>query len=162
MSDHFVPYDPATHDNNQNGNDLDPPADGTHTGCELIDASAFTAKNGKDFVKFQWRAPHGHTWTVLQGFGSDAQAGVTWGQVAQLGINPTEISDLEQLNGVLTSHIGSYYDIGVKTNGQFRNSYINGPSVGSNPVVQEQIASNGVQTPAAVSADGADDNTIPF
>lgn len=158
----FRTFNPDTDTlDNQNGNDLDPPADGNHTGCELVDAGAFTSKAGKDFVKFQWRNPTGHTWTVLQGFKSDAQAAVTWSEVSKLGINPVDVGSLEELNTLLLDQIGSYYDLGVKTNGQFRNTYINAPTTGRNPVVQQQTSIAQEPEPAAVGA-GDDDENIPF
>lgn len=139
MSD-FQPYDPNNQPSSSNGNDLDPPPDGTHNGCVLRDAGAFTAKSGKDFVKLEWQTTDGHTWTVLQGFKSEAQTAVTWSEVGKLGINPVETTSLEELDEKLKQQIGSYYDLAVKTNGQFRNTYINGPTVGNNPVVQQQTA----------------------
>lgn len=161
----FAPYDPDKHDNPNGGNDLEPPADGTHTGCTLTDAAAFTAKSsGKTFAKFVWRNTDDYEWTVLQGFSDDNDQvnAITWGVIQKLGINPVDVHDLDQLDAALKAQIGSYYDLGVKTNGKFRNTYVNGPSVGDNPKVQEQIA-NGSQ-PAAVPAGGGvpDDDDIPF
>lgn len=156
MSD-FRPYDPSMAQDN--GNDLEPPADGTYKGTTLIDAGAFTAKSGKDFVKFEWQTTDGARWTVLQGFKSEAQAAVTWSEVGKLGINATEIHDLDQLDAALKQHIGGYFDVAVKTNGQFRNTYLNGPSVGDNPVVQEQVAAG------ATSATGdtpKNDDDLPW
>lgn len=156
----FQPYDPnAATDNG--GNDLEPPADGTHTGCTLRDAGAFTAKSGKDFVKFEWETTTGHQWTVLQGFKSDAQTAVTWSEVGKLGINPVDIATLEQLDAELKKHVGSYYDLAVKTNGQFRNTYISGPSVGTNPVVTGQMATSAAGSASTPPAGVADDD-IPF
>lgn len=158
----FIPYDPNQHQNpNQDGDDFDPPADGQHKGCELIDAGAFTSKKGDDWAKFKWRTPNGHEWTVLQGFDptNDTRTAITWGQIQALGINPVDIDSLEALNTILIAQVGSYYDLGVKTNGQFRNTYINGPTVGENPVVQQQIA-NGAQPVAAGT--GVPEEDIPF
>lgn len=145
----FTPYNPDATVGND-GNDLEPPADGTYGGCTLRDAGAFTAKSGKDFVKFEWETTAGYRWTVLQGFKSDAQTAVTWSEVSKLGINPVAITDLDQLDKALKAYVGGYYDIAVKTNGNFRNSYVNGPSVGSNPVVQQtSAAASPATTPPA-------------
>ena len=150
----FTPYDPKSHNADNQGNDLEPPPDGTYGGCTLRDAGAFTAKSsGKDFVKFEWETTDGYRWTVLQGFKSDAQTAVTWSEVSKLGINPTEIADLDQLDRALKACVGGYYDIVVKTNGQFRNSYVNGPSVGSNPVVQQTSAAASAATSPASTDD---------
>lgn len=155
----FQPYDPNAETNG--GADLEPPVDGTHTGCVLRDATAFTAKSGKDFVKFEWQTVDGFTWTVLQGFKSEGQTAVTWSEVGKLGISPVEITSLDQLDIELKKHIGSYYDIAVKTNGNFRNTYINGPSTGNNPVVQEQT---GIAQDAAPKQGDPDEagQPIPF
>ena len=159
----FRPYNPDTDNLNNDGNDLEPPPDGTHTGCELLDAGAFTSKSkNEDWVKFQWRAPDGHTWTVLQGFRSDAQTAVTWSEVSKLGINPVDVPSLDDLNDRLINLVGAYYDLAVKTNGQFRNTYINGPTVGNNPVVQQNSILGQAQEPAAVGAGTQDDDDIPF
>lgn len=156
----FQPYNPDTAVNSA-GNDLDPPGDGTHKGCVLRDAAAFTSKSGKDFVKFEWETIDGYTWTVLQGFKSEGQTAVTWSEVAKLGLNPTDIASLDALDAELKQHVGSYYDVAVKTNGQFRNTYINAPSTGSNPVVQQQTAMAQKQA-APVGGGSAEDDDIPF
>lgn len=155
----FTPYNPDTHNTDNPGNDLEPPPDGTYGGCTLRDAGAFTAKSGKDFVKFEWETTDGYRWTVLQGFKSDAQTAVTWSEVGKLGIDPMQMSDLSQLDDALKGCVGGFYDVAVKTNGQFRNTYINGPSLGTNPVVQ-QSSSQAQAAPAnALTADTSD---IPF
>lgn len=156
----FQAYDPNAAPAN-NGDDLDPPSDGNHNGCTLTDAGAFTSKAGKDFVKFEWTNTAGHKWTVLQGFKSEAQTAVTWSEVSKLGINPVEVVSLEDLDAVLKQHIGSYYDLGVKTNGQFRNTYINGPTTGSNPVVQQQTTAEQDEAPKQGDLDEAGE-PIPF
>jgi hypothetical protein len=127
----FTPYDPVAHQSDTSDkNDLEPPADGPHKGCTLVDAAAFTAKSGQDWVKLEWQTTTGHKWTVLQGFKSDAQTAVTWSEVSKLGINPTEIASLEQLDEQLKTHVGGYFDLSVKTSpdGRFRNTYIEGRS----------------------------------
>lgn len=152
----FKPYDPNASTDDAG---FDPPADGTHKGCTLTDAGAFTSKAGNDGVLLKLRNTDGHEWAVWLGFKSDAQAAVTWSQVAQLGVNAVEISNLSQLDEELKRHIGTYVDVSVKTSddGRFRNSNITGISVGSNPVPQEQYAA----TTAASTAAPADDD-IPF
>jgi hypothetical protein len=153
----FQPYNP---DQGAREGSLDPPADGTHTGCRLHDASAFTSKAGNDFVKFEWETSDHYRWTVLQGFKSDEQAAVTWSEVSKLGINPTEIASLEQLNQAITAHINGYYDLAVKTNGNFRNTYINGATTQT----QASLPTNG-QEPAAVGAPSTSEpaeDDIPF
>lgn len=159
----FRPYNPDTDTQNDQGNDLEPPPDGTYTGCELVDAGAWNAKSGKDWAKMQWRNRNGHTWTVLQGFNSDAQTAVTWSEIGKLGINPVDIGSLEELNAKLLDQIGSYYDLAVKTNGQFKNTYVNGPTTGSNPVVQAQTGiAQDQKEPATIGAGGQDTEDIPF
>lgn len=151
----FTPYDPAAHNSDTGDkNDLEPPADGPHKSCTLRDAGAFTAKSGQDWVKLEWENADGYQWTVLQGFKSEGQTAVTWSEVGKLGINPVEIADLDQLDKALKAYVGGYYDIAVKTNGNFRNSYVNGPSVGSNPVVQQTSAA---ASPAATPPANTDD-----
>lgn len=154
----FTPYNPnaATND----GDDFDPPADGTYGGCTLRDAGAFTSKAGNDGVMLEWETTEGTRWKVWSGFKSEKQSAVTWSDVGKLGVDPMGIDSLDDLDAALKNCIGGYYDLAVKTNGQFRNTYINGASAGSNPVVSGQSQMAHAAAPAAAAAPADDD--IPF
>lgn len=157
MSD-FKPFDPnaSTDDNGFN-----PPPDGTHKGVTLTGAKALTSKAGNDGVLLELRTTDGYEWAVWLGFKSDAQAAVTWSQVAQLGIDPTQIADLPQLDDELKRHIGTYVDVKVTTSddGRFRNSNLTGLTLGQNPVAQEQTAVGATANGGAAMPDTSD---IPF
>ena len=64
------------------------------------------------------------------------------------------IASLAELNQQLEALAGGYFDVTVKTNGEYHNTYIEGPSMGGTdvPVPPEEFAA------AAV----ADDDTEPF
>jgi hypothetical protein len=151
----FQPYDPNAQTDD---NGFEPPADGKHKGVTLTDATALTSKAGNDGVLLKFKTTDGYEWAVWQGFKSEAQSAMTWSQVSQLGVDPMQISDLEQLNTALKPHVGTYYDVTVKTNGDYRNTTVDGVSLGENPGVQQQVA-NGA--PAAAATAGAVDDP-PF
>ncbi len=143
MSDFESAWGSATVDGGEQSN-FDPPEDGDHV-VELRKASALTSKKGDDWVVLELRELQtGHDWTVMLGFKSQGQANVTKTACSRLGIQVDEVFGLEQLGEELERRAGGYFEVTVKTNGDFRNTYINGParpSVGSDvPVSQHELA----------------------
>jgi hypothetical protein len=152
MSD-FTPYDP-----NAQGDDVgfDPPADGAHKGVTLVDTWAGTSMAGNDGVLLEWRTDAGYTWNHWLGFKSEKQTAMTWSQIGKLGVDVMSIDSIEALAEALKPHRGSYYDLSVKTNGEYRNVTIGGLSLGENPNAQTKTA-------ATVSGGTAvPDDDIPF
>lgn len=140
-----------------NGDDLNPPDDGTYE-VTLIGAAAFTAKSDAAFVKNQYQVltgpAAGYEWTVLLGFKSQEQANVTKKACRDLGVEIDAITSQEALSEALEALVGQYYTVEVKTNGKFRNTYIQGPLVGSDlPAPPPEPVTAGAPS---------DDDGVPF
>ncbi len=127
MSDFANEWGGATVDGGEQSN-FDPPPDGDHV-IELRKASALTSKKGDDWVVLELRELRsGHDWTMMLGFKSQGQANVTKTACYRLGVQVDEVYSLEQLGQELGRKVGGYYEVAVQTNGEFRNTYINGPA----------------------------------
>lgn len=127
MSTFDSEWNNAQVDGDQQSN-FDPPADGEYI-VELKKATALTSKKGDDWVVLELRELElGYDWTVMLGFKSQGQANLTKTACYRLGIQVDEISSLSDLSDQLESCAGGYYEIEVKTNGDYRNTYINGPA----------------------------------
>lgn len=144
---------------------LEPPADGQYT-ATLKDAAAFSSKDGRPFCKLVLcDEEQDYTWAVLLGFKSEQQANVTKRQIRELGVDVDEIGDLGDLDAAVKQHVGEFFDVGVKTSGKFRNTFINGAATGV-PTGRSDVptdTSDFAPPPAqaAVSAPVGDDD-IPF
>lgn len=139
------------------GNDLEPPEDGAYD-VALTEATAFESKEGKPFVKLVLRvvslASRDYEWTVLLGFKSQSQANMTKRIVRDVGVDVDEVAGFEELGDALNTKIGQYYTVKVVTNGEFRNTYIEGPA---NPQTDIPIPEMPVTVPETT-----DDGDIPF
>jgi hypothetical protein len=144
----------------QQGDKPEPPIEGMYE-CALVDADAFTAKtSGQATVKMTWRVvsaqQRDHEWTeILQFHKSQGQANFSKGQIKALGIDVDAITALEQLADALHSKAGGYFTLETKQNGNYRNTYIQGPSGG----VQSDIPVDVPDVPAETTGD---DEDIPF
>lgn len=147
--------DATVTEGDQQQSNLDPPnQDGDYIAL-LVKATALTSKKEDDYVVLEWRElQSGWEWTVLLGFKSQAQANLTKTACSKLGLNVDEIVSLAQLADELSVLAGGYYDVHVKTNGEYRNTYVNGPSIEERTDVPVPL----VQVPAVA----ADDDEIPF
>lgn len=142
---------------------LDPPADGTYH-VALVEGSAFETKDGqKSFVKTTFKVLAGpsadYQWTVLHGFKSQAQANITKKTCRELGVDIDNVTSLQALNDAVVARVGHYFTVTVKTNGQYRNTYIDGDAQpqGDLPVeTGEKFAPDPVPAGATAEAD------IPF
>jgi hypothetical protein len=150
LSDFDSAWGSATVDGDEQSN-FDPPPDGDHV-IELRKASALTSKKGDDWVVLELRELRsGHDWTVMLGFKNQGQANLTKTACSRLGVQVDEVFSLEQLSQELERHTGGYFEVAVKTNGEYRNTYVNGParqadamaaagSVSDVPVPQQELA----------------------
>lgn len=133
----------------------DPPADGDYT-VTLVKGKAFTSAKEEDWVVLELRElATAHEWSVMLGFRSQGQANVTKTACSKLGLAVDEIGSLSELNTQLEALEGGYFDVTVKTSpdGKYHNTYIEGPSVGTDvPVPQEEL----------VTAAVTDDDDVPF
>lgn len=117
---------------------LDPPADGDYTAV-LVEAHAGIGKESqRAFVALTWQdVASEYKWKVLGGFKSSGQANVTKGMVRDLGVDVDSLHAFEEVGEALKPLAGGYYSLSVKTNGTFRNTYINGPArVGQSPAAE--------------------------
>jgi hypothetical protein len=72
------------------------------TGCTtsaLVDAGAFTSKQGNDVAKLEFQTvDKQHQWTMILGFGSPKQAGFSKATCMKVGVNVDDVSSLEELD----------------------------------------------------------------
>lgn len=109
-----------------NSDDTTPPEPGLYEAA-LIVAKAFVSNAGDDWVKLEFRdVASGYDWAVLLGFKSQKQANVTKAACAKVGVNVEDVDSLEELSSALGCFEGRFFEVEVKQNGEFRNTYING------------------------------------
>lgn len=140
------------------GDDSQPPEAGTYT-VVLKDADAFTSKKGEDWQKLEFGLlDRDHDWTVLFGFKSQAAANFAANQAREVGVDVSGIRSMEELAAALKQHVGTYYEVEVEQNGEYRNTYIRGRST------SEPLNSLGAQAPAPPTpvAAGAASSDVPF
>lgn len=141
----------------------DAPDPGLYT-VAVIDAKAFTSKKGDDWVVVELRAIGGpaadHEWPLLLGFKSQEQANFTKRACRDLGVDVDNIAGLDELDGALKqTAVGRYFNVEVKQNGEFRNTYLQGPAEG----VQGDLDDAGPASAPNGGGEGlADDDDIPF
>lgn len=138
--------------------DRTPPPEGDYD-VALVDAGAFTAKSGNDIVKLGLRVigglSNGHEWTELRNFKSQGAANATKTTCARLGVPVEGVSSLAELNDRLKEIVGQYFEVTVQRNGEYLNTYINGPAIPDVPINEPE--------PIAVGSDPSPgDDDIPF
>jgi hypothetical protein len=154
-------FDETWADANPGQPDDDAPADGKHDAA-LIDASAFTSKNGKDVVKLEFQTvDKDHTWGVIYGFNSVKAAGFTKGQCQAIGVNTEapDIVSLDALGQALKEHVGEFFEVDVERNGEYVNTYVRGPAAGAVPQSDVPADTGDFETVPASNDDGGD---VPF
>lgn len=136
---------------------LDPPADGVYE-VALTDAAAFNGKDERPWVAMTFKdMASEYSWKVLHGFKSQGQANMTKKACRELGVLIDQITSQEQLDEALKSCVGGYYAVTVKTNGNFRNTYVDGPTSSTPPPAGDFPAA-----PAPAAPEATDDASIPF
>lgn len=129
------------------------PDDGTHDAA-LIEGRAFTSKGGNDMVVLEWQTvDRQHQWPSLHGFKTQEAANFTKKTCRDLGVAIDDVASLDELDSLLKEHVGEFFEVEVKRNGDYINTYINGGGV--KPVAD---------VPADVSPDPvpAGDDGVPF
>lgn len=136
---------------------LEPPEDGKHSAL-LVEGFAGVGKDsGNPFVSVVFQTPAtGYKWKVLGGFKSQGQANMTKKLCRDLGVAVDSIS-FDQLADALAAKAGSYYSLTVKTSGQFRDTYVDGPASGG--IKESDLASPPIGEPVSVPTD---DSHVPF
>jgi hypothetical protein len=137
------------------GGDNQPPEPGLYEAA-LTDTDAFVSKAGDEWVKLTLRrVTDNHEWDVMLGFKSQKQANVTKGTLARIGVAVDEVASFDDFKSALKAVEGRYYEVEVKQNGDFVNTYIN-EQVDGEPEVPADTAD---MQPAAA---GGSDEDIPF
>jgi hypothetical protein len=136
----------------------EPPEPGLYT-VAVTDAKAFTSKKNEDWVVIDLQAIGGqadeHEWPLLLGFRSQQQVNFTKRACRDLGVDVDNVTGLAELDTALKEIVGRYFDVEVKQNGDYRNTYIQGPSEG----VQGDLPGDLAPTPVSAVTD---DDDIPF
>lgn len=149
--------------------DTVPPEPGSYFGVTLIGASAWVKEaTDQAWMRLRWKLNDGtdHEWDVLYGFKNHAQANVAKNTARTLGIDIDKVAGIEALDVALDLECGKYFDVNVVQNGEYRNTYVEGPAKASSvpvgdlpsevgPSLDEAIASGAVATESA-------DDSIPF
>lgn len=150
----------------QQSDDFDPPPDGTYT-VALVDTFAGTSKAGNHGVMLTWKvvdvAHNDHQWKVWLGTKSPDQASITKRSVRDLGVDVDQIDPADGWDGVdlrLVEVRGRYFQVTVKTNGKFRNTYVDGPAEGVQTDLPAATSAESGYAPAAAAP--TDDTDIPF
>ncbi len=107
----------------------DPPTPGTYT-VMLNDGRAFTSKKGDDFVSLNWKIVAGdqadYTWDALYNFKNEGAFKATKAVCQRIGIDVDSIASLEDLSQKIVEKTGKWFEVEVKQNGEWRNTYVNG------------------------------------
>lgn len=115
-------------------NDAPPPDPGMYD-VTLADARAFVSKKGEAWTTLTFRVESlrnkGHEWDVLLGYRSQKQANVAKATVSKLGVDVDAITGIEDLDAALKQLVGQMFAVEVKQNGEYRNTYVDGPVQGS-------------------------------
>lgn len=136
------------------GNNDTAPEDGIYD-VALVDANAFTSKGGHDLVTLEWQtADKEHQWTSLHGFKTMQAAGFTKGTVMKLGVDPSTAGSLSELDAALKPCVGRYFEVEVKRNGDFVNTYVND---GQGPAPDVPADTSGMDAPKTEDGD-----PVPF
>lgn len=141
------------------GNNDDAPPDGTHD-VALVDARAFTSKAGDDFAALEFQTiDKQHQWTLLGGFKTTQAAGFTKAACMKVGVDVDSVHSLEELDTALKAVVGGFFEVEVKRNGDFTNTYVNDGIQAQN--VPDLPADTKDLQPAAAGGK-ADDDDVPF
>lgn len=107
------------------------PPDGLYDAA-LMDAGAFTSKQGNDVGKLEWQTvDKQYQWTQILGFKNPKQAGFSKAQCMKVGVDVDGVSSLDELDEALKEKVGGFYELEVQHNGEFVNTYVRDGAVPS-------------------------------
>lgn len=153
----------ASADENPPSN-MDPPGEGAFQ-VALTAAKALVSKKGNEVVILELRAvgppSDGYEWTHFLRFEPQGVANIAKRTCHLIGVAVDAVESLDDLNEALQEHVGNYYDIEVKRNGDYLNVYFDGPSQSLPPTPPTQFVTDGPRQTAAKVVAGIDDD-IPF
>lgn len=108
-----------------NNDSANPPREGLFD-VALVGARAFESKKGEDTVVLEFQTvDKQHQWSSLHGFKTPQAAGFTKGACQKIGVDVESVSSLEELDAALKAFVGGFYEVEVKKNGEFWNTYVN-------------------------------------
>lgn len=137
----------------------DAPPDGKHDAA-LIDAGAFTSKNGNDVVKLEFQTvDRQFQWSAIYGFNSVKAAGFTKGQCQVVGVNIDQVGSLDELDQALKDHVAGFYEVEVERNGDYVNTYVRD---GGKPAVVSDVPADTSDLAPVPAAAGNSDEDLPF
>jgi hypothetical protein len=143
------------------GGESNPPPPGSYS-VSLQDARAFTSKAGNEVMITEFRVldgpKEGYVWSVVNTFKTPGAAGVAKSFAASLGAN-IEVGTLDELDAELKLVLGTYYDVAVKQNGQYVNTYVNGRLTGAEVPASDVPVDEAAFVTTPVEGDNGD---VPF
>lgn len=125
----------------------------------LDDAKAFTSKAGNAVIVVEFRVVAGqnmgHRWSDVRGLQSEGAVKAAKAMCSRLGIRVDEVTSLDDIDTALKTLKGRYFEVEVVQNGEYRNSYVQGPATSS---------SSDIPTPddVADARQAAADDDVPF
>lgn len=152
-------------DQDDNPGAPDPGPDGKATfDVALDDARAFVSKAGNAVIVLNLRVVGGpldnYQWGEVRGLKSEGQIKAAKATCARIGVGDLDtVTGIEDLESRLKEHVGTYYEIEVVQNGEYRNVYFQGKSTPSD-VPNDLLPSK--QEAAAAIAGATAEEDIPF
>lgn len=99
---------------------------------EMTDAKAFISKKGEAYIAIDMKVLGGpldtYSWTELRNFKSDGAIKAAKATCYRLGVDVDNCFGIEDIDTQLKQRVGSWYEIEVVQNGEYRNVYVQGPA----------------------------------
>lgn len=151
----------ANPENAGSGGADNPPPDGKHQ-VVLVDGGAWTAKSsGNETLKFEFRTVDGRfEWPSIGGWSTQSNADYAAKALEALGLDFKVLRSLEQIDAAVKSLVGRFFTVTVKRNGEYVNTYIDGPAQGVQQAADFSAPQPAAPVPAAAGA--GSDSDIPF
>lgn len=138
--------------------DWEPPA-GTYK-TRVVDASAFTSRDGREFCKVRLEVTEGHgagrAWDHIMGFSSAIAARISRGSLVMYGLDAEAITDFDELDVAMARLIGTKCEVAVKHKDGYINTDVLRSFTGESDVPAEPERFQ--HTPAG----GDDDDPLPY
>lgn len=151
--------------NQGNSSELDPPEPGTYDAV-LVGANAFTSQKGNGTVTVDWRVTggdrDGYEWRDLRTLKSEGAIGACKTMCDRVGVDVDDVASLDELAYALKQHVGEFFEVAVVQNGEYRNTFVNGPATGDRPPATDAPTSPADFAPVTPAALPIDDEDIPF
>lgn len=95
----------------------------------LSNGRAFTSKAGKDVLILTWRVAagdqSGYQWDEVYGFGSEGAVKAVKATLTRVGVDVDSLVSLEAMDEAVKAACGEWFQVEVRQNGDFRNTYVN-------------------------------------